>query len=57
MTMQNMILFPFQVNVVPVHQDNVVLLEINAGVLSVPTVGAPNVTQINETISLVEFIR
>ena len=57
MTMQNMILFPFQVNVVLVHQDNVVLLEINAGVLSVPTVAAPDVTQINETISFVEFIR
>ena len=52
-----MILFPFQVNVVLVHQDNVVHLEISAAVLSVPTVAARDVTQINETISFVEFIR
>ena len=52
-----MILFPFQVNVVLVHQDNVVHLGISAGVLSVPTVAAWDVTQINEIISFVEFIR
>ena len=57
MTMQNMILFPFQVNVVLVHQENVVHLGISAGVLSVPTVAARDVTQINEIISFVEFIR